>query len=281
MVQKIDPYVVGRIVEAYQYSRSPTKVQSRLAEDNIHVSLSTIKRYAKEHREKTSGKVIQKKTAWKRGRPFRRTKAFVNKVRKALECRNPDSQRLLSKKYKCAKGTIYRTARLDLGLKWKKKASVHKLNVRQAAQRLQRAPRFRKWLSKRKLPYIVTLDECWVSTNHTTGERDGYYENAENPVPDEYRKKEVSGWPTKILCAMGVSLRGKTGMYVIPNNAKINAEVFLKHVLQPMWKTDIPRLYGKEAKKVILHMDAAPGHFGPIVINWLEKNKIQYIPKEH
>ena len=61
MVQKIDPYVVGRIVEAYQYSRSPTKVQSRLAEDNIHVSLSTIKRYAKEHREKTSGKVIQKK----------------------------------------------------------------------------------------------------------------------------------------------------------------------------------------------------------------------------
>ena len=91
---------------------------------------------------------------------------------------------------------------VNLGMKYKKKQKTHKLTDKQAAQRLKRRPTFRRWLSQRKLPYIVTLDEMYLSTNDTTGKRDGYCETKEKPAPSEYKEKENSGWPPNILCAI-------------------------------------------------------------------------------
>ena len=118
---------------------------------------------------------------------------------------------------------------VDLGMKYKKKQKTHKLTDKQAAQRLARGPTLRRWLSRRKLPYIVTLGEMCLFTNDTTGERDcyyvkkgkqapndttgkrnGYYETKGKQAPNEYKKKECSGCPSKILCAMGVCHRGST-----------------------------------------------------------------------
>ena len=42
MVQKIDPYVVGRIVEAYQYSRSPTRVDLQKTTFMFRCQLSSV-----------------------------------------------------------------------------------------------------------------------------------------------------------------------------------------------------------------------------------------------
>ena len=119
---------------------------------------------------------------------------------------------------------------------------------KQAAQRLKRGPTFRRWLSQRKLPYIVTLDEMYLSTNDTTGKRDCYYEKKGKPAPNEYKKKECSGWAPKILCAMGICHRGPTSLRIVPENVKVNNDVFLKEVLIPIWKEDIPRLYPGEVK---------------------------------
>ena len=52
-------------------------------------------------------------------------------------------------------------------------------------------------------------------------------------------------------------------------------------MLIPIWKEDIPRLYPDEESKVILHMDGARAHFHPNVVQWLETNKIKYIPAGH
>ena len=46
-------------------------------------------------------------------------------------------------------------------------------------------------------------------------------------------------------------------MQIVPENVKANNEVFLKEVLIPIWKEDIPNLYSGEKRKVILHMDGA------------------------
>ena len=107
---------------------------------------------------------------------------------------------------------------VDLGMKYKKKQKTHKLTDKQAAQRLKRGPTFRRWLSQRKLPYIVTLDEMYLSTNDTTGKRNGYYETKGEQAPNEYEKKECSRWPPKILCAMGVCQRGQTSLRIVPEN---------------------------------------------------------------
>ena len=99
--------------------------------------------------------------------------------------------------------------------------------------------------------------------------------------PWKATKKEHSGWPPKILCAMGVCHRGPTSLRIVPENVKVNNEVFLKEVLIPIWKENISRLYPDEERKVILHMNGANAHFHPNVVQWLETNKIKYIPAGH
>ena len=74
---------------------------------------------------------------------------------------------------------------MELGMKYKKKQKTHKLTDKQAVQRLVCGPTFRRWLNQRKLPYIVTLDEMYLSTNDTTGKRDGYYETKGKQAPNE------------------------------------------------------------------------------------------------
>ena len=101
-------------------------------------------------------------------------------------------------------------------MKYNKKQKTHKLTDKQAAQRLARGSTYRRWVSQRKLPYIVTLDEMYLSTNDTTGKRDCYYETKGKPAPSEYKKKEHSGWPPKILCAIGVCHRGSTSLRIVP-----------------------------------------------------------------
>ena len=75
--------------------------------------------------------------------------------------------------------------------------------------------------------------------------------------------------------------RGPTSLRIVPENVKVNNEVFLKEVLIPIWKEDIPRLYPGEERKVNLHMDGARAHFHPNVVQLLETNQIKYIPATH
>ena len=111
--------------------------------------------------------------------------------------------------------------------------------------------------------------------------RDGYYETKGKKAPNENKKKERSGRPPEILCAMGVCNRGPTSLRIVSENVMVNNEVFLKEVLIPIWKEDIQRLYPGEESKVNLHLDGARAHFHPNVVQWLETNKIKYIPAGH
>ena len=47
-----------------------------------------------------------------------------------------------------------------------------------------------------------------------------------------------------------------------------------------MFDVDIPKLYGMEASRVVLHMDSASSHTAQKTVQWLESRKIKFIPKE-
>ena len=46
-----------------------------------------------------------------------------------------------------------------------------------------------------------------------------------------------------------------------------------------MLTKDVPRLYGKEASKVILHMDSASSHVCAATYAWLDSHGFKYITK--
>ena len=50
--------------------------------------------------------------------------------------------------------------------------------------------------------------------------------------------------------------------------------------MKPMVLFDIPKLYGADVGKVILHMDSAPSHTSRVVYKWLDSNGIKYFTKE-
>ncbi|GAU89548.1 hypothetical protein RvY_02087 [Ramazzottius varieornatus] len=58
----------------------------------------------------------------------------------------------------------------------------------------------------------------------------------------------------------GFSYRGQTRLYSIPRKAKVNADVFNRLVVKPMFDFDVPNLYGADAHKVIPRMDIALSH---------------------
>ena len=95
--------------------------------------------------------------------------------------------------------------------------------------------------------------------------------------PWKATKKEHSGWPPKILCAIGVCHRGSTSLQIVSENVKVNNEVFLREILISIWKKDISRLYPDEERKVILPMNDARAFFHPNVVQWLETNAIKYV----
>ena len=67
-------------------------------------------------------------------------------------------------------------------------------------------------------------------------------------------------------------------MRIVPENVKVNNEVFLREMLISIWKKDISRLCPDGERKVILPMNGARAFFHPNVAQWLETNKIKYIP---
>ena len=84
----------------------------------------------------------------------------------------------------------------------------------------------------------------------------------------------------KIMVVMGICWEGRSKIYIVDRKAKVNAEYLIQHILTPMFDKDIPRLYGVNARKVVLHMDSAPSHVAKETTRWLQDRGIKFIPKE-
>ena len=81
------------------------------------------------------------------------------------------------------------------------------------------------------------------------------------------------------MFAAGFSYRGPTRLYVVPKDTKVNVDLFIKHILRPMMLVDVPKLFGADAGKVILHMDSVSSHTAKKTIKWLESRQIKFIRK--
>src|SRR5208282_697190 len=169
MTRKTNSELMGRILELYQFLPSSRKIQKNLVEKGIKVSHTTITRIVAADQDKEKGK-HNKKKAKNPGKPIVRTKALINKVAEAVNTKDPPSHRDISCKHGIAKGTVGRIQKEDLGLIFKKKRKTHKLTPQQAEQRLERGPGFRRLLSRRKLPYILSIDETMVTMNDADGQ---------------------------------------------------------------------------------------------------------------
>ncbi|OWA55019.1 hypothetical protein BV898_19404 [Hypsibius exemplaris] len=80
----------------------------------------------------------------------------------------------------------------------------------------------------------------------------------------------------------GVCSRGKTAIRFVKPGAKINSEYYIQHVLKPLFKNDIRKLFpGELINKVVFHYDRGPAHSSEITKEWFRNSGIKFILKEH
>ena len=135
-------------------------------------------------------------------------------------------------------------------------------------------------LSRRKLPFFFTMDEVMIQSKETTSQTNSYYKRQHVVVPDSWKKLPRTNWPKNVMVAMGICWRGKLWIYIVPEKAKVNADFFVKFILKPMVKKDIPALYGKHPKNVVFHVDSAPAHTAKKTVQWLQEHKVKFISEE-
>jgi hypothetical protein len=72
----------------------------------------------------------------------------------------------------------------------------------------------------------------------------------------------------------------RIGFILFQPRQKSNANIFVEYIQQPIMLVDVPKIYGNDKDRVILHMDSARAHTAQKVYNWLNHHKIKYFTKE-
>jgi hypothetical protein len=136
---------------------------------------------------------------------------------------------------------IFNIIHQDLNQQKKVKPKVHHLTQRIIAQRKDRALPFYNLIKNEQYEYILTLDEAMSPLHHMNGKREFFYESEDT----KKRRAKVPlaskspSFPERMF-AVGFCWRGQTKLYVVPAKAKVNAELFIKHILSPMMLVDVP-----------------------------------------
>jgi hypothetical protein len=143
----------------------------------------------------------------------------------------------------------------------KKKVKVHKLLPRHVRQRKNTARKlYEKYMSGTKSEYVVTLDEAWFYLNDCKGKNNICYIREEEKKLTNWVLEKEENEIKKIMAVAGITRRGVLPLHRVPSNTKINAEYYINCVLKPRLEMGLPKLYGNELHKVIIHHDQAPSH---------------------
>ncbi|OQV14583.1 hypothetical protein BV898_11202 [Hypsibius exemplaris] len=82
------------------------------------------------------------------------------------------------------------------------------------------------------------------------------------------------------MFVVGIFAKGPTAIRFAPLCTKVNSNFYVKHVLKPLFKKDIPKLYRKQAKSVALHHDSAAAHMALTTVRFLQDSNYRFIPAD-
>ncbi|OQV24192.1 hypothetical protein BV898_02139 [Hypsibius exemplaris] len=128
-------------------------------------------------------------------------------------------------------GTVQGSAHLrlkgapqDLEGKVREKCRVYVLLNKRAKQRLDRGPRFPRYINGPKWKNVVTIDEAWVYLTDVNGIRKIYYEFRGKWSPESWTNFWKDSHPKGVMFVAGVAPVKKTAIRFVKLESKINSE---------------------------------------------------------
>jgi hypothetical protein len=282
MPSSVTSELKGRVLSLRALNFSYSMIVKTLEEQGQKISKSAVSAVLKNANNGVERPSVNGSTEKKQRRPTVRTVTNIKKVKGYVSLDNLPTQRDMARRLGISVASISNIIHRDLDLHKRMKPKVHHLTERAIAQRKERALHFYNLINSDKLEYILTMDEAMLPLDFQNGQRMFYYESNN---PDKRRSVEPlasksPGFPVQRMFAAGFSWRGPTKLYIVPSNTKVNSEVFIKQILEPMVTVDIPRPYGRDAKKVWLHLDSATSHTAKSTRDWLDAHGVKYFTKE-
>ncbi|OQV19433.1 hypothetical protein BV898_06547 [Hypsibius exemplaris] len=168
----------------------------------------------------------------------------------------------------------------DLTGEKRSKRKTHMLSDKQVAQRVLKIPRLFQHLNGGKRQYIVSIDEAWCYMSNVNGRRKIYYRFWGKESPQSWLKYCKQKHPREVMFFAGISAHEITAIRFVSPRTKTNSDFYVDRVLKSIFKKDILRLYGKDARSVALHHDSAPSHMALDTVRFFQNSKYRYVPKE-
>ena len=257
------------------------EISSILGERNISMSKSGVHHLITRKRLEESGKIKHVKRLTNPGTPKVRKRSLIAKVKKAVTGGNPLSQRKVAKNLQVSQSTVHRIINQDLQGVLRKKYKLHALSNAQIKQRLERGPLFLQYLEREGYKKLISVDEAWVYLTNTGGIRQVYYEFKGERSEESWQKFWQVKHPIGVMFFAGVSYWGKTKLRFVEPKAKINRKYYVKKLLKPLFKEDIPNMFHGRKCRPVFHQDNAPAHAANDTQEWLKNSGVDFIPKTY
>ena len=195
--------------------------------------------------------------------PTSRTPGVVRKVMSLVSGPNPATQRAIALKLGISRTTVNTIIKQDLKLTKRHKSRVHKLLPRHIAERTTNCRKlhvYERYLAGDKWMFVVTLDEAYVYLSDCNKPRAIYYQPRGEKNFDRWYREAKESFPKGFMVIAGYSYNGKLTIRQVEKNVKVNSAYYQTNVLTPIFREEIPALYGADAIKVWLHQDKASSH---------------------
>ena len=157
---------------------------------------------------------------------------------------NPPSQRQMAKALACSRGCVRYNLK-KLGFKMYKKPRCHFLPRGCVEKRRRRSWPLYKRILKAGWSKFVTSDEAWFYLSDCGRLRNVQYVSRFR-TRAELEPKLRHSHPKGVMVWAAISANGVSKPIFIEPGAKIDAQYYVRNVLEPFFKRDLPRLYPKK-----------------------------------
>jgi hypothetical protein len=272
MPPKISPFWEGYINALSDVGFSYSAIRKQCKEKGFSVSDKGINGVLNRNKNADPSAAGFSGEARKKHPAPKRTPAVVKKVRSLVLQENPPTQKAIASRVHVSKSTVNRIISQDLKLELRHKAKVHVLRPRHIAERRTNCRRlYERHLAADKWKFVVTLDEAWVYLSDCDKKRAVFYRSRDSQDRSDWVRECKESFPRGFMVVAGYSYNGKLPIRRIEPNAKINAAYYQEKVLEPMYRVDIPSLYGSDTRKVGIHQDKASSHTARSTVAYMDR----------
>jgi transposase len=216
----------------------------------------------------------------RKGRPSKLDKKKQRKLKDYAENRVGVSQKTLAKKFYVSRSCIQRNLN-KLGLKYYKRQRAPKYNSKELAQIPSKCRKLRRNLRQKGAnheTFIIIDDEKYFtfSGDNMPGNA-GFYSGNKRDTPPDVKFKCKEKFAPKVMVWLALSSKGISTPYIgTTKGPAINSNVYIEKCL-PNLITFINNHHQHD--DYVFWPDLATSHYAKTTIEWLNEQKIPFVPK--